>query len=244
VIGWCLFILSLGGALVMAPDHSVLDRILADVVRDERVDYQRLGRQHRRELSDYLAKMATVDPGPLGPQDRLALYINLYNATVLHEVVRRREGDPAWRADADDFALFKQPLVTMHARKLSLNELENDVIRAQFKDPRVHAALVCAARSCPPLLPRAYHGEDLDRALTENMRRFLENRSRNTIDDARKELKLSRIFDWYAGDFGGKDGVGRYVGQILGRDFDGYAVSFLEYSWELNDVNAGTSRPR
>ena len=68
------------------------------------------------------------------------------------------------------------------------------------------------------------------------MRRFLEDRARNPIDEANKQLRLSKIFEWYAGDFGGRDRLAEYVGGVLGKDFDGYMVSFVEYSWELNDV--------
>ena len=217
------------------PDHARLDAILAAVVRDESVDYDLLSRQ-RLELFNYLAAMAHVDPAQLAPDDRLAYYINLYNAWVLFEVVQRRDKNPAWRADADDFAVFKEPVVTIGERKLSLNDLEHTIIRPEFKDPRVHAALVCAARSCPPLLARAYGGRDVQATLTRNMRRFLLDRTRNPIDDANKLLRLSKIFEWYADDFGGRDKLAGYVGYVLGKNFDGYAVSFVEYSWELNDV--------
>jgi hypothetical protein len=128
-------------------------------------------------------------------------------------------------------------VVTIGARKLSLNELEHQIIRPEFKDPRVHAALVCAARSCPPLINRAYTGPTVQAALTRNMRRFLLDRTRNPIDDANKLLRLSKIFEWYAGDFGGKDKLDEYVGDVLGQMFDDYTLSFVEYSWELNDVN-------
>lgn len=218
------------------PDHSKLDAVLSDVVKGESVDYDLLGTRHRLELFNYLAKMAEIEPMTLPREERLAYYINVYNAYVLHEVVGRRANDPAWRADANAFALFDDPVVTIRGRRLSLNDLEHRIIRPSFNDPRVHAALVCAARSCPPLLNRAYTGRNVQPLLELNMRRFLEDRTRNPIDEANKQLRLSKIFEWYAGDFGGRDKLAEYVGGVLGKDFDGYTVSFVEYSWELNDV--------
>ena len=85
------------------PDHSKFDAILGEVVRDEGVDYDLLGRTHRLGLFNYLASLVHVDPAQLGRDERLAFYLNLYNATVLHEVVQRRDKNPAWRADADEW---------------------------------------------------------------------------------------------------------------------------------------------
>jgi hypothetical protein len=93
---------------------------------------------------------------------------------------------------------------------------------------------VCGARSCPPILPRAYRGDDLNVVLDENMKRFLNDSFRNPIDWRNKQLKLSKLFDWYADDFGGRDQVPAYVSKALGRDVSGFKVSFVEYSWELN----------
>jgi hypothetical protein len=212
--------------------HEDFDRILKDVVRDERVDYARLRERHLAALDHYIGKLQTSSV-PLR-DDELARYINLYNAVMLRTVVDRYQ--PGWTPAADDFAVFKAPLVPLGPERISLNDLEHKIIRPQFKDPRVHAALVCAARSCPPLLPRAYRGDDLDRVLDENMKRFVLDRSRNPIHDEKKELKLSKIFEWYADDFGGREKLAEYVGRIAGEDYSGYTVSFVEYSWALNGV--------
>jgi hypothetical protein len=139
----------------------------------------------------------------------------------------------------NDFAVFKEPLVRVAGvagggKPISLNHLEHEIIRKQFKEPRIHVALVCAARSCPPLLSRAYRADDLDKVLEANMKRFVTDPSRNQIDDAKKELRLSKIFEWYADDFGGKDALPAYVARYAGKDLAGYRVSYLEYDWTLN----------
>lgn len=213
---------------------DLLDRILADSVRNERVDYSLIKSKYAADLKAFLDEAAKLDPAQLSAQQRLAHYINLYNATMIQAVIDRyREGySPAEK----EYAIFKEPLVRLKGKTISLNELENGIIRPEFKDPRVHAALVCAARSCPPLLPRAYRAEDLDKVLDANMRRFVSDPARNPIDLPKKQLKLSQIFDWYAEDFGGKGSIAAYVSKYLGRDVSGFEVSFVDYSWELNDA--------
>ncbi len=225
-----------------AVDHSALDGILRDNVHDERVDYRNIRRHHRSQLGDYLDRLAAVDVKALRRREQLAFYINLYNATVIRAVTERfKEG---FSVAEDDFALFKKPLVRLKDRSVSLNELEHKIIRPTFKDPRVHAALVCGARSCPPLLARAYDAKDLDAVLENNMRRFVHDPKRNRFDGAEKALYLSKIFEWYADDFGGKATIAEYVAQFTKAPTSGMDIRFLEYEWDLNIApHEGAAKP-
>jgi hypothetical protein len=143
--------------------------------------------------------------------------------------------DPArFKPSDNDFAVFQDKLVRTEGKTMSLNELENDVIRKQFNDPRIHAALVCAALSCPPILNRAYSEADLDQVLTENVQRWIKDPKRNQIDLKNRKLKLSKIFDWYKEDFGGAGKVGEFVSKFAGEDVSKFAVEFKDYDWTLN----------
>jgi hypothetical protein len=228
-----LFALVLALAAAPPPDPVALDRLLGQIVHGESVDYVALARDGRAAIVGYLDELATIDPAALPRTDRIAFYLNLYNATVLRAVIERYR--PGYRADADSFRLFDEPLVRCAGRTMSLNDLEHRVLRP-LGEPRIHAALVCAARSCPPLASRAYRGADLVATLEERMRRFVQDRGRNEIDVAHKTLRLSRIFEWYAEEFGGKEGVARYVGRYAGVDATSFRVEFLPYSWELNEL--------
>jgi hypothetical protein len=92
--------------------------------------------------------------------------------------------------------------------------------------------LVCGAASCPPILPRAYRGADLGEVLDANMRRFLADRRRNRIGPDR--IELSRIFEWYADDFGGKAALRDWVARYVDHDVGAAEIRFLDYSWQLN----------
>lgn len=215
-------------------DHEPFDHILRAVVRDERVDYALLRRHHLPALNRYLDDLATQPPG--AGDESLAYHLNLYNATVLKAVAERYR--PDYSVAEDDFRLFKEPIVRLPGKTISLDELEKKLILPTFKDPRVHVGLVCAAESCPPLLPRAYRADDVDRVLEENMKRFVNDASRNPIDVKNRKLVVSKIFDWYADDFGGKGNIDQYIDRYHPADSTGWPVSFVEYSWKLNDASA------
>ncbi len=85
---------------------------------------------------------------------------------------------------------------------------------------------MCAARSCPPILDRAYVAKGLDEALDKKMRAFVNDPTRNRIEADKRTLRLSKIIDWYADDFGGKSKLGEYVGRYLGLDVAGYRVKY------------------
>lgn len=229
-----------GGGPATAPaapafDHSAFDEILRAAVRDEGVDYRLVRERFTARLDGYLERLAVANPGALPRDERLALYINLYNATMIRAVVERYR--PGYSPAEEDFAVFKLPLVRVGGERMSLDDLEHRVVRPEFGEPRVHVALVCAARSCPPLLGRAWTGRDLERLLEQGMRRFVNDPRRNRLDVAARRLELSRIFEWYAEDFGGRQALAAYVGRYTGRDVAGFEIGFLPYSWELNDVS-------
>jgi len=143
---------------------------------------------------------------------------------------------PGYSVAEGDFELFKEPLVRVHGKTMSLDDLEKKVILPTFKDPRVHVGLVCAAESCPPILPRAYLADDVETLLEENMKRFVNDPTRNPIDVKNRKLVVSKIFDWYADDFGGKDKIAAYVDRYHDADVSTWPVSFVEYSWKLNEA--------
>ncbi len=215
-------------------DHSTFDRILRTNVRNERVDYPNIKRNHLPELTAYLNQLATINPEPLPRNEQLAFYINLYNATVINAVINRNK--PGYSVSENDFKIFKDDIARINGQKHSLNHLENNIIRPEFKDPRIHAALNCAAISCPPLLDHAYTTADLDQTLTRQMRRFINDTFRNTINTKSKKLVLSKLFEWYADDFGGSGNLPKYINSYTDRDVSRLAVSFQDYSWALNSA--------
>ncbi|GAB4141539.1 MAG: DUF547 domain-containing protein [Planctomycetota bacterium] len=214
--------------------HEALDRILRAHVQGGLVDYEGLRREDLSNLEGYLDAMAAVDPKGLRESERLAYYVNVYNATMLRAVLDETAKDPAWTPAASDFAVFRQKRVRLSGARISLDDLENGILRKEFREPRVHVAIVCAAKSCPVLLPRAYEAEDLDETLRANLRSFLRDPSRNRVDEQGGVLRLSKIFEWFQEDFGGEKGILALVKEHLGPAAAGYRIEYLDYSWDLN----------
>ena len=212
--------------------HAPFDALLERHVHDERVDYLAIRDRAFDQLTGYLDALAAADPAAMPRDARLAYYLNLYNATMIRAVCERLRA--GYSPSDDDYGVFMAPIVRAGGgRELTLNELENSVIRApEFDDPRIHAGLVCGAVSCPPLLPKAYTAANVDQLLEQNMRRFVRDPARNRIGN--DVARLSKIFEWYPDDFGGRDGIADYVSRYAERDLDDVRIEFLEYSWKLN----------
>lgn len=142
--------------------------------------------------------------------------------------------------DHPDF--FKEKAYTIAGTQLSLDDIENRMIRPVFKDARVHFALVCAARSCPRLINRAYTGAGLNALLDGQGREFLADPARNRFHAAGSRAQISSIFQWFAGDFVQAAGS---VPKFLHRFAPAAAqpmllspsprIEYLPYDWTLND---------
>jgi hypothetical protein len=149
-----------------------------------------------RDLSDYMAKLATVDPDTLTGDEALAYWINLYNAGGLRLAARAFEnGDYSVLRQPGGFS---RPIVEVSGEELSLDAIEHGKIR-RFGDPRIHGALVCGSISCPTLRGTPYTGQGLSAQLDDQMAHFLAGGG--AIPDGDDGLLLSRVFLWYGSDF-------------------------------------------
>ncbi len=242
-------------AQVSAPtsvDHTTFDAILESYVDESgMVDYS--GLKERRVLTPYLEMLAGISPENLPADAQLAFWINVYNANTLKLIVDNYPTKSI--TDLVPFAPFglkvfvpkanspfDQTFIRTAGREMSLNDIEHGIIRKEFDDPRIHFALVCAAVSCPLLRREAFVGSRLDAQLQDQGRIFLRDTRKNQIPSAPGEARLSKILDWYGGDFGPNRTA---LQQALAPYFDGeirqtlerggYKLSFNTYDWALND---------
>jgi hypothetical protein len=136
---------------------------------------------------------------------------------------------------------FKRPIVSLPAlgsSPMSLDALENELIRKRFSEPRVHFALVCAAVDCPPLRNEAFVGRKMEQQLEEQARLFIGDPHKNRFDATAKVLELSAIFDWFRADFEKAGSLRAFVAKHLGDGVyaPGVVVRFRDYDWGLNDA--------
>ncbi|MCC6139228.1 MAG: DUF547 domain-containing protein [Nitrospira sp.] len=216
--------------------HQPFDRVLHAHVRGGNVDYP--GVQGDRRFDQYLQYLDRIDPNSLPKDDRLAFWINAYNAYAIKGILDGYSPG-TW---VGRYRYFIGRTYRAGGASLNLYDLERGVLIAQFHEPRMHFAIVCASASCPKLQSWVYEAAQLDQQLEQVARGFINDSSRNRFDRANKVAYLSKIFDWFAGDFSAQAGsvtqyVARYVlDEDLARDLAAqrYRIEYLDYDWSLN----------
>ncbi len=228
-----------------AIDHGKYEEILNEYVEGGYFDYQSFveSRSDRQKLWTYLHSLSQVSPDSLERKERLAYWIDLYNASTIHLIeenypVRSIKDLSGWFTSP-----FEKQFIETARGKLSLDEIEHGIIRPNFEEPRIHFALVCAARSCPPLRDEVYVGHRLDRQLEEQTEQFLfSNNNRFRLRNGRVLMQLSSVFWWYREDFGGEPGIATFVaGYLSDRKAqairkENYTIEYLDYNWNLNQA--------
>ncbi len=229
-------------------DHRPFTRLLQDFVdEDGNVDYARLKARADSVLAPYLRQLATTDPSSLGRDARLAFWINAYNAYTLKLIVEHYPVQNIWAitpgpAEPKDDSPFALEVGSVADTVRTLDEIEHEIIRERFDEPRIHVALVCAAASCPRLRREAYTGPRLDAQLDDQARTFFHDDRKNRIPAGDGQIEVNRILKWYGQDVGDSpDALQRFIapyfeGPVRDRlSRAAYDVEFLPYDWALND---------
>ena len=232
----------LAGAAVSEHLHDPFADLLQKHVTDGKVDY--LGFKKDEKLLDaYLETIATVSLSTLSKDDKLALYINAYNSYTIKLILDNfdEQGRPVPSIKKIG-TLFTSPWDIDFARidgtVLSLDDIEHNIIRKEWDEPRIHFAVNCASKSCPPLIATPYKGSSIDTQLEEVTRAFLADESMNYLEG--DTLYVSSIFKWYGKDF--KTGIIPFfldhtegtLHQRIKELGDGIKLKYLKYDWSLN----------
>lgn len=227
-------------------DHSAFDTLLRRHVANGMVDYDAF--KVSPDFPRYLEALAKADPAALDDKERLAYWINVYNAYTIQLINTHQERASIRNINRTLGIAGKGPwhekLVKAGGRVYHLDNVEHDIIRTQWKEPRIHFALVCAAMSCPPLRSEAYTGAMLEGQLADQARKFLiETPVKNRLDVKTATVHGSMIYvSYYREDFGSTDeAIGRYLAQfykggperqlLLSGKFK---LVGTDYDWTLN----------
>jgi hypothetical protein len=244
------------------PDHGAFTRVLERVVTPTGVDYEGLDR-NRQELDRYIGSLGLTDPRALESASRneqLAFWINAYNACMLKVVLdhypiragggslfesirNRLAGYPAnsvWQIRN----VFGREHCPVAGGLRSQDEIEHEIIRPTFEEPRIHFAVNCAAQSCPVLWPEAYEPDRLDAQLDRAVQALIAAPEHFRLEPGPPPtLHLNKVLDWYREDFGGIAGLQEFLAGYLEPEARALVlrpdteVRFLEYDWTLNDVS-------
>ena len=225
-------------------DHSIYDRLLKKYVNDQGwVDYKGLKKDEKdaKELKKYLDLISKNPPSDKwSKNDQIAYWINAYNAFTIQRVLNHypitsiKDTGPSVQIPFVSTP-WSDKFFKIGGESMSLDNIEHGTLRKKYNEPRIHFALVCAARSCPRLRNEAYEGDKLIAQLEDQGNDFLNNPDKNAITT--KEARLSKYFDWYKSDWKENDKsveywVDRYSKVKINKDTK---ISFLDYNWALNE---------
>ncbi|MDQ6893257.1 MAG: DUF547 domain-containing protein [Acidobacteriota bacterium] len=234
-----LFLLPSAAAVFAAPqpDTAAFDAVLEARARKGGYDYAGTTGQDRKRLAAYMANLGDANPASMTPDERKAFYINAYNAAAISTVLEKYPT----KSILDIDGAFKTIPHRVGGEMLTLDAIENKLREA--KDSRIHYAIVCASKSCPPLAARAYLAAGLSAALDRQGREFVNDASKNQIDRTKGRVALSKIFFWNRKEFD-RDGGGSLLKEVSKFVADPAPASwlaglakepeFLEYDWALN----------
>lgn len=221
-----------------APDQSLYADLLKKNVSNGRVNYAGF-KSAEAELDRYLAILEKTDSTKLSRDEQFAFYTNAYNAWTIKLIL---SGYPQIKSIKDLGGFLQSPwkkkLVRIDSDILTLDDVEHNILRPRFKDPRVHFAINCAAKSCPPLRSEPYRGAVLDRQLNDSTSSFLNNPSNYELSG--NDFYVSRIFKWFSEDF--SEGILGFYLKFAQGDLKSYLeankhkikIKFMPYDWSLN----------
>ena len=219
-------------------DHSLYTELLKEYVKDGVVNYQGF-KNDEATLDQYLKVLEHVDTKKLSRNEQFAFYVNAYNTWTIKLIL---SGYPGVKSIKDLGSLLKSPwkakICRIDGNLITLDDIEHNILRPRFKDPRVHFAINCAAKSCPPLRSEPYRGNILDQQLDEMVRAFINDPNRNYLEGP--ALYLSKIFDWFSEDFN-EDVIGFFLKYATGdlkkqlvANREKVKITYLDYDWSLN----------
>jgi len=230
------------------PDYCAWTQILKSYYDPARgMDYAGLKVHDLGGVQKIRQQLARVKPQTLNKKQQLAYWINVYNvntvATILENYpvasIRDISTDPIIRLN-----VFKKERVPAEGTIISLDTIENEKIREGFHDPRIHFAINCAAKSCPPIRPEAYTGADVDAQLNDQVRRFVGANVRFGRDGDKLVVHTTKIMDWFSKDFDNWGGgrlafLRRFVApdkqRMIDQAKDNVDFEYDDYDWALND---------
>ncbi|MDF1699123.1 MAG: DUF547 domain-containing protein [Saprospiraceae bacterium] len=211
------------------PKHTQFDQLLRSYVNANGVvDYGGLKKKESK-LDEYLSMLESHPPETTWNRNQeLAYWINAYNAYTIKLILTNYPVNSI--TDLENGKPWDKKWINLDGKSLSLNMIENDIIRPKYKEPRIHFAVNCAAKSCPPLLNEAFKANKLDAQLEAQTKKFINNSAYNSLST--NEIKVSKIFEWYGVDFGD---IATYVSQYADKTVKTNAkVTYMEYDWNLN----------
>lgn len=212
--------------------YAAATQLLQKHVHNGQVNYISL-REDNAQLQRLVKQIASYDLQDAPAAERKAFYLNAYNLLVLHQVLAHYP----LKSVMDVPGFFDEQQFRVADEQITLNQLEKQKLMAPYQDARVHFALVCAAKACPPLLNAAYTPAEVEEQLETQAKRALQDSDFIKIQPKERKVLVSELFQWYKQDFlRGAPSVAAYINRFRSNPLpSGYSLGYYPYNWDLND---------
>lgn len=192
------------------------------------VNYDKI-KTNKAELDAVAAQFEKNQPNDKwSKNEKMAYYINAYNVYTLATVINKY---PV-KSIKDINGAWDKKFIPQGKILISLGDIEHKILR-KMGDPRIHFAINCASFSCPNLENKAFEPQTLDAQLEAATKSFVNDKTKNSITE--KEIKISEIFNWFAGDFKTKGSIIDYLNKYSAVKIDAKAkTKYFTYNWALN----------
>ncbi len=228
-------------------DHSTWDSLLKRYVTKGRQDvnlfgYGKVSRQDRERLDEYIKSLAALEITAYSRSEQLAYWLNLYNALTVQVILQHYPVKSIKDIDISGLLAngpWGKELVEVEGEKLSLDNIEHEILRPGWKDPRIHYGVNCASIGCPNLQPDAFTGASVDDMLTAGAKQYVNSPRGLSIRNGR--VTVSKIYSWFAYDFGNsKEGVMRHLLKYASAERAHQLktagdIHDTRYDWALNE---------
>ncbi|WP_074406434.1 MULTISPECIES: DUF547 domain-containing protein [Aquimarina] len=211
-------------------DHSAWDNILIlNVTQNGLVDYDGVT-SDVINFYQYFRSLQNISPKDnWRREEKLAYWINVYNAISMKMIIDEYPIETINQIENP----WKKKVFKSEGVRYSLDNIEHDILR-KFGDPRIHFLLNCGSMSSPRLWDRAYTSNNINSALEERTREFINDPQRNQITTS--TVKISELFKWYEDDFTSYnidviDFINQYATVKISKTTK---IDYVTYDWNLN----------
>ena len=225
-----------------SPDYSDYKQLLRTYVEADGVRYAAWAADadDRAALEAFVEHLGQVDVDVLAEDEQVAFYINLYNASMVKIVLANYPLASVKTIGILPFSVFKKDQITLGDYKVSLDDIEKGILLSKYFDPRLHFAVNCASKSCPPLRAEPFTGDKLEKQLQEQTELFAGSERAAQINEETGSIAYSELFKWYVDDFeveNPAEYLNKYRSEALPAN---YSVKWISYDWSLNEIKEET----
>ncbi len=229
-----LFVIT-NGLRAQNPSHDTWNTLLTKYVSSTGVVNYAGIKNERTQLESYLTSLGKGIAVSASKNEKMAFWINAYNAFTVKLIIdnypiqsiKNLKGGKPWDSK----------FISIAGKSYSLNDIEHNILRKEFFDARLHFVLVCAAKSCPKLLNKAYTAQNLFVEMDKQARIFINDASKNKI--TAEKAQISELFNWYKDDFlktAGVKNIKDYLNKYSTTKVNSKtSISYFTYNWSLNN---------